>query len=435
MTKIEIVNQLGLTNKEAKYLSETSKSGISYYQRKTPKEIGKYFSPVHIKIRLEDEATNFKNVSNAIDKLLVMLKDSTYPQEVKDNTAKSMLGRLGLVEVKEENNENGFKAGSFVGDLEIFFEEWFEEQNSNANKKSKCTLNAYKNAKNHLVEFLENNKKKYKDINTFNYYNLLTDFQKYKMEKNFKTQSINTYVKNTRVFMKDLLLKQERTQEIQYLTTKGFTNLTNKEEEYEKVAVYTNTEEKQIEKFIEDGVLNLDKANHTDLVKYVGIKILKYTAVRVGGLCSINLDKVKYEKDNNGNIDYIRFEKVRLKGGKYYDIKISTKNIDIEIFKRYLEIVTLKQSHLKEKFLMVSGSGKKYSETNFWELVSNLGKVLGIDIYPHKFRHTLATKLINEKNWDIYKVSKLLAHSNVSITEKFYLHDEEKLRNNLFAEI
>ena len=48
------------------------------------------------------------------------------------------------------------------------------------------------------------------------------------------------------------------------------------------------------------------------------------------------------------------------------------------------------------------------------------------NIHPHRFRRTLATDLLN-KGMAIQDVSKVLGHANVSITQTYYYHTDEKV--------
>lgn len=75
-------------------------------------------------------------------------------------------------------------------------------------------------------------------------------------------------------------------------------------------------------------------------------------------------------------------------------------------------------------YLFEPKPGKPYTRQGIHKTVSCAGqKVLKIaNLHPHTFRHTWAT--LNLDRLGLYKVSKYLGHSDVSITAQYYLHNE-----------
>lgn len=78
-------------------------------------------------------------------------------------------------------------------------------------------------------------------------------------------------------------------------------------------------------------------------------------------------------------------------------------------------------------YLSIYGFDGRYR--SFMEKAS---KELGIEyLTPHELRHTYGT-VLREKGVDIYTISKVMGHSDISITAKIYVHnDMDVLRNNL----
>ena len=52
-------------------------------------------------------------------------------------------------------------------------------------------------------------------------------------------------------------------------------------------------------------------------------------------------------------------------------------------------------------------------------------------LVPHELRHTFGT-VLREKGVDIYTISKVMGHSDISITAKIYVHNDlDVLRNSM----
>ena len=60
------------------------------------------------------------------------------------------------------------------------------------------------------------------------------------------------------------------------------------------------------------------------------------------------------------------------------------------------------------------------------KLLNTIAAAVGMEIYPHKFRHTFCSNLL-EKGVDITTVSQLAGHASIETTHKFHTHLTEKL--------
>ncbi len=70
------------------------------------------------------------------------------------------------------------------------------------------------------------------------------------------------------------------------------------------------------------------------------------------------------------------------------------------------------------------GRGKRLSKEGIEAAVKRIGWLAGVDdVYPHRFRHTLATNLV-ERGMDILKVAAVLGHSDISTTQ-IYCHNNK----------
>lgn len=60
-----------------------------------------------------------------------------------------------------------------------------------------------------------------------------------------------------------------------------------------------------------------------------------------------------------------------------------------------------------------------------WKQLSNIGRRIGLKVYPHKFRHSLAGRLI-EKGADITIAAEVLGHKSLSTTKQYTHLRKEK---------
>ena len=63
------------------------------------------------------------------------------------------------------------------------------------------------------------------------------------------------------------------------------------------------------------------------------------------------------------------------------------------------------------------------------KLLNTIANAVGMEIYPHKFRHTFCSNLL-EKGVDITTVSQLAGHASIETTNKFYIHTSKETKRN-----
>lgn len=101
---------------------------------------------------------------------------------------------------------------------------------------------------------------------------------------------------------------------------------------------------------------------------------------------------------------------------------------------RYLNQVRPKWLGNKaEDTLFISHMGQRLSRQSIWGLVKKHAKAAGIrkKIYPHIFRHSFATHLL-ENGADLRVVQELLGHSDISTTQ-IYTHIEKSRLKGIHA--
>lgn len=86
---------------------------------------------------------------------------------------------------------------------------------------------------------------------------------------------------------------------------------------------------------------------------------------------------------------------------------------------------------LKSNFVFTNREGKRFDCGWVWKSFSNLAKNVGIeDFHFHDLRHTFATRLA-QGGIDLYKISKLLGHINITMTQRYTHHCPESLREGI----
>ena len=122
------------------------------------------------------------------------------------------------------------------------------------------------------------------------------------------------------------------------------------------------------------------------------------------------------------NQDY-EFIKVLGKGSKYRIIPIYD-SLENEI-KNYLTIYRPKLKNASESFKIFPNARRE----KFWKDLKNIAKNAGIEknVYPHIFRHSLATILLGN-GADVRIVQEILGHANITTTEIYTHVEKSKLK-------
>ena len=91
------------------------------------------------------------------------------------------------------------------------------------------------------------------------------------------------------------------------------------------------------------------------------------------------------------------------------------------------------EKELKTDHLFLNARGNPLSRKGFWKIMKKYAKKSGIEknIYPHMFRHSFATHLL-QRGADLITVQKLLGHSSISTTEIYTSLSREYLKDAYF---
>lgn len=84
----------------------------------------------------------------------------------------------------------------------------------------------------------------------------------------------------------------------------------------------------------------------------------------------------------------------------------------------------------EEYFLSYTGSGLSHvALDSVVKLAGKRAGVTGKRVSPHTFRHFYAVQCLNDGNMDVYSLSRLLGHSDISVTQRYLqsMNDEQLL--------
>jgi len=149
------------------------------------------------------------------------------------------------------------------------------------------------------------------------------------------------------------------------------------------------------------------------------IELLYAAGIRASELVNLKLNDVNYE---------LGILKVMGKGRKERIVPFGAKAA--ESLKRYC--AQTREKWVKspaEQALFVSKYGKKLSRVSLWNIVRATAKKANIskDLYPHIFRHSFATHLL-EGGADLRVLQEMLGHSDVSTTQIYTHVDKARLK-------
>ena len=152
--------------------------------------------------------------------------------------------------------------------------------------------------------------------------------------------------------------------------------------------------------------------------------IILNTGIRISELINLKLDKLIFDKDQNGN-DIATIVMTR-KGGKIQ--KIYFNHFVTRCIKKYLEI----RKETDNKNLFVSNTGNKMSTQSIDRTLKKITNKAGIkkSISAHSLRRTAATNMYNA-GYKIDEIQEVLGHSNVATTQLYIKGSQDKAYNVL----
>jgi len=148
------------------------------------------------------------------------------------------------------------------------------------------------------------------------------------------------------------------------------------------------------------------------------VHLLLYTGVRVSELCAIkikDIDMITHTLDVFG------------KGGKHREVPLKAELV--EKIRAYMKEDRKKSYQSESEYLLVSQRAPKLVRDSINHLLRLIGEQLDIKLYPHLFRHTFATRLI-QNNVNITTVAKICGHHSTAVTSEFYVEISRELKQS-----
>ncbi len=140
---------------------------------------------------------------------------------------------------------------------------------------------------------------------------------------------------------------------------------------------------------------------------YLMLRVLWRSGIRVSELVNIRPKDIEWD---NGVVNILK-----AKGGKQRRILLDSETISM--LSRYVSEIELGDENRLFPF----------TTRHVWHLVRKYGRMVGVDIHPHMFRHSFAIHLVRS-GLDLQRVQQLLGHSNLSTTQVYLQFKDEDLR-------
>lgn len=275
------------------------------------------------------------------------------------------------------------------------FEEYLHEQD-----KSKNTIDSYMRD---LTDFYN----WYKDKNNCELTDIIgLDTQEYKkiLENQYKAATVNRKIATLNKFLGWMKDNRYITKDIKLKQIKNSDNVK-----------FKGLEEKQLWQFRKE-IHRMGNLLHICI-----IEILMNTGIRVSELCNIQLQDIEIT-ERKGIL------KVTGKGNKQREIPL---NKDVrEAITNYLEVRKAKN----DDYYLLQGQRGAMTRKAIDIILKQYGSRLNIDISAHAFRHTLAYKLVTNKDISITTIQAILGHEKLETTMIYTQtlnKDKEKALENI----
>ena len=184
-----------------------------------------------------------------------------------------------------------------------------------------------------------------------------------------------------------------------------------------KILVVLNIEE--VKKFLE----SIPCSTELEVRNKAMFEILYSCGLRVSELVNLRLQNIDFDEE------LLRFMG---KGDKERITPVG--GIGMLFLKKYLRTGRYKiEKEHKSDYVFLNKNGKKMTRQGFWKILKKYARRVNLskNLYPHIFRHSFATHML-QRGADLRTVQELLGHRSISTTEIYTNLDKEHIKEVYF---
>ena len=181
-------------------------------------------------------------------------------------------------------------------------------------------------------------------------------------------------------------------------------------------------DENEVKSFLE----RLPCATKLEMRDKTMFELLYSSGLRVSELVDLKLNDIDYEENlirciGKGNKE--RIVPVGETSIHYLKTYMKTARLDLQSKKRLIS----------SEFCFLNKNGTKLTRQGFWKILKKYEKQFNLNkrIYPHLFRHSYATHML-ERGADLRVVQELLGHSSISTTEIYTNINNKFIKDSYF---
>jgi tyrosine recombinase XerD len=273
---------------------------------------------------------------------------------------------------------------------------------------SKNTINSYMNDIDVFFEYVT--KKKLNILNiTHEEILYLLEF----LNKKYNATSISRFLSSIRTFYRYILREG-------LIQNNPFSEIKNPKK---SITLLEVLDEEEVKKFLE----SIPYSSKLELRDKAMFELLYSSGLRVSELVNLRLNDIDYE---NSILRFIG------KGNKERIVPIG--NTSKEFLISYLRSARPKihakdQKKRSSEYVFLNKNGGKLTRQGFWKILKKYEKKMNFkkSIYPHLFRHSFATHLL-QNGADLRLVQELLGHSSISTTQIYTNINKDFIKESFF---
>lgn len=278
---------------------------------------------------------------------------------------------------------------------------------------SRHTIRGYLSDLTHFFLYLQKNNIFYKNVRISDVRNYFLEISGIDLQKNYTEKKIKattqkrniSSIKNYYRFLQKYNLIEENPVAIQIPKTPKILPESFKYYEFQKLFDFFESKLNNEIDTLKTVLLIRDKCI---------IEMLYSTGMRISELISLTINDVMIYNDKS----YLK-EEIKVKGKRNKERYVYLGSFAIKALKDYLSV--REKLNPVDNSLFINKNGKAITDRGIRDRLKFYQYLVDVsNMYPHKFRHSFATDLLNE-GLDIRSLQEMLGHSSLSTTQ-IYTH-------------